>query len=168
MPYTHFTKDERIALQVMTAMGLPACYIAVILGKHLSSVYRELVWNSEQGLYSGEAAQLQAEQRRTQSKRSPKMDNHPLMATVKAWFKKNYCPEQIGGRLKEEYPEQAEMRVSHETIYQLFIRGNRPRPGIEGSFSASTEGREGAERSKRLSGTDSRPKAYRSTAYPDG
>jgi IS30 family transposase len=69
------------------------------LGKHLSSVYRELVRNSEQGLYSEDAAQLQAEQRRAQSKGSPQMDNHPLMATVKAWFKKDYCPEQIAGQL---------------------------------------------------------------------
>jgi IS30 family transposase len=50
MPYTHFTRDERIALQAMIAMGLSVCYIAVILGKHLSSAYRELARNSGQGL----------------------------------------------------------------------------------------------------------------------
>jgi IS30 family transposase len=68
MSYTHFTKDERIALQAMAGMRLPKCFIAVILGKPLSSIYRELAWNSEQGLYAGAEAQQQTEQRRLESK----------------------------------------------------------------------------------------------------
>jgi IS30 family transposase len=50
MPYSHFTKDERIALQAMAGMRLAKYCIAVILGKHLSSVYKELARNSGQGL----------------------------------------------------------------------------------------------------------------------
>jgi hypothetical protein len=34
MAYTHYTRDERNALQAMEGMGLPKCYEAVILGKH--------------------------------------------------------------------------------------------------------------------------------------
>jgi IS30 family transposase len=36
----------------MAGMRLPKCFIAVILGKHLSNVYRELTRNSKQGLYA--------------------------------------------------------------------------------------------------------------------
>jgi IS30 family transposase len=50
MPYSHFTKDERIALPAMIGMRLAKCRIAVILGKHHSSVYRDVARNSEQGL----------------------------------------------------------------------------------------------------------------------
>jgi IS30 family transposase len=50
MPYSHFTKDERIALPAMIGMRLAKYCIAVILGKHLSSVYRALARNSGQGL----------------------------------------------------------------------------------------------------------------------
>jgi IS30 family transposase len=50
MHYSHFTRDERIALQAMAGIRLVKCCIAVILGKHLSSVYQELARNSEQGL----------------------------------------------------------------------------------------------------------------------
>jgi IS30 family transposase len=102
MPYTHFTRDERIALQAMAGMRLPKCCIAVILGKHLSSVYRELARNSEQGIYVGAEAREQAEQRRLGSKGRPKRDNAPLMAIVKDWFKKDYSPDQIAGRLPVE------------------------------------------------------------------
>jgi hypothetical protein len=42
MPYTHYTTNERNALQAMEGMRLPKSYSAVILGKHLNSVYREL------------------------------------------------------------------------------------------------------------------------------
>jgi IS30 family transposase len=41
MPYTHFTEDEKIVLQVMPAMNLPVCHAAAILGKHPGSVCRE-------------------------------------------------------------------------------------------------------------------------------
>jgi hypothetical protein len=39
MPYTHYNMDERNALQAMEGMGLSRDYMAVILGKHLSSIY---------------------------------------------------------------------------------------------------------------------------------
>jgi IS30 family transposase len=132
MPYTHFTRDERIALQAMAGMRLAKCYIAVILGKHLSSVYRELARNSEQGLYAGAEAHQQAEQRRLDSKGRPKADNAPLMNTVKEWFKKDYSPDQIAGRLKVEYPQQAEMRVSPETIYGYLYQEITEEPELKG------------------------------------
>src|SRR5205085_4997238 len=38
--------------------------------------------------------------------------------------KKLWSPDEISGRLRREFPDDAEMRVSHETIYKsLFIQG---------------------------------------------
>ncbi|WP_166786654.1 hypothetical protein [Cryobacterium sp. TMT1-19] len=35
-----------------------------------------------------------------------------------------FSPEQVAGRLKVEHPENLEMQVSHETIYQaLYVQG---------------------------------------------
>jgi IS30 family transposase len=42
MPYTPYTTDERNVLQAMEGMALPKCFISVILGKHVSRIYREL------------------------------------------------------------------------------------------------------------------------------
>jgi IS30 family transposase len=38
-----------------------------------------------------------------------------------------FSPEQVAGRLKVEHPENPEMQVSHETIYQaLYVQGPDP------------------------------------------
>jgi IS30 family transposase len=73
MPYTHYNRDERNALQAMEGMGLPKYYEAVILGKHPSSVYRELDRNSSGGVYTGNEAQKASVQRRMDNKPSPSM-----------------------------------------------------------------------------------------------
>jgi IS30 family transposase len=134
MPYTHFTKDERIALQAMAGMRLAKCLIAVTLGKHRNSIYRELDRNSEQRLYAGAEARQQAEQRRLESKGRPKRDNTLLMTTVKKWFKKDYSPDQIAGRLKMEYPQQSEIQVSPETIYGYLYQEIKEEPELKGHF----------------------------------
>ena len=39
-------------------------------------------------------------------------------------MKKNHSPEQIANRLREDYPDDPEMQVAHETIYQaLYVQG---------------------------------------------
>ena len=45
-------------------------------------------------------------------------DNQRLREEVQDRLKKNHSPEQIANRLREDYPEQPEMWVSDETIYQ--------------------------------------------------
>ncbi|MDR1469340.1 MAG: helix-turn-helix domain-containing protein [Spirochaetaceae bacterium] len=134
MPYTHFTRDERIALQAMTAMGLPVCYSAVIMGKHPGSVYREIARNSGGGIYSGGEAQRKAGERRRDSRGRPKTGNPQLMAEVAALFKEDCSPEQIAGRLRVTYPGQEEMRVSHETIYQYLYGEMDKDPEMKGHF----------------------------------
>jgi IS30 family transposase len=47
-----------------------------------------------------------------------------LAAYVVAQLEQLWSPEQIGKRLINEFPDDAEMRVSHETIYQsLYVQG---------------------------------------------
>ncbi|MFP5018996.1 transposase, partial [Paenarthrobacter ureafaciens] len=46
-----------------------------------------------------------------------------LRAKVEEDLNKRYSPEQIAGRLRVEFPDEPEMRVSHETIYQsLYVQ----------------------------------------------
>jgi IS30 family transposase len=46
-----------------------------------------------------------------------------LRAKVEEDLKKKYSPEQIAGRLQVEFPDEPEMRVSPETIYQsLYVQ----------------------------------------------
>jgi IS30 family transposase len=62
----------------MEGMGLPKCYEAVILGKHLGNVYRELDRNSSGGVYTGNEAHRASVRRRLENKPSPKLDDSAL------------------------------------------------------------------------------------------
>ncbi|MDR1232035.1 MAG: IS30 family transposase, partial [Spirochaetaceae bacterium] len=73
MPYTHYTTEERNALQAMEGMGLPKSCAAAIPGKHPSSIYRELNRNGDCGIYTGSGAQALSVQRRLDSRPSPKL-----------------------------------------------------------------------------------------------
>ena len=122
MPYTHYTTDERNALQAMGGMGLSKSIISVILGKHLSSVYREIRRNGTGNVYTGNEAQAAAVQRRLDNKPSPKLDNDALMDTITSLFKTDLSPDQISGRLEILYPDQLEKQVSTSTIYTHLYR----------------------------------------------
>ena len=51
-----------------------------------------------------------------------------LRAKVENDLEKKYSPEQITGRLRVEFPDDPEMRVSPETIYQSLYVQARGRP----------------------------------------
>jgi IS30 family transposase len=131
MPYSHYIIDERNALQVMEAMRLPKWNIAVIFGKHISSVCRELKRNGEGGIYTAAAAQQRAEQRRFEAKPCPVTGNNELMETVKTLFKEDWAPEQTAGRLTREEPGK---RVSPETIYRYLYEEVRKEPELKAHF----------------------------------
>jgi IS30 family transposase len=113
MPYTHYTTDERNALQAMEGMGLPKSYSAVILGKHLSSIYRELNRNGTDGVYTGNEAQALSIQRCLETKPSPKLDDPGLTRDIMALFKQDLSPDQISGRLGVLYPGGRKSRLRH-------------------------------------------------------
>jgi IS30 family transposase len=92
--------------------------MSVILGKHQSSIYRELNRNGSGGVYTGKEAQATSEQRRQENKPSPKTDNDALMKEITALFKKELSPDQIAGRLKVQYPDQPKKQASTSTIYK--------------------------------------------------
>jgi IS30 family transposase len=108
MPYTHYTTDERNALPAMEGMGLPKSFMSVILGKHHSSIYRELNRNGSGGVYTGAEAQAVSEPRRQENKPSPKTGDAALMSEITGLFKKDLSPDQIAGRLRVKHPGQPE------------------------------------------------------------
>ena len=53
-----------------------------------------------------------------------KLANPELCAKVTGWLEEFWSPQEIANRLKIEFPNETEMNVSHETIYQsLFVQG---------------------------------------------
>jgi IS30 family transposase len=94
----------------------------VILGKHPSSIYRELNRNGSGGVYTGNEAQAASAHRRLESKPSPKLDDPALTREIMKLFKQDLSADQIAGRLKAACPEQPEKQASTSTIYTFLYR----------------------------------------------
>jgi transposase, IS30 family len=118
MPYNHFTSDERDVLQVLMSYKLDTWMIARILGKHSSSVYRELSRNEKSGFYLSHHASFAAQERRKISRTSPKRGNVVLIREIERRIREDHSPEQIAGRMKLDYSNQPSWHISYETIYQ--------------------------------------------------
>lgn len=74
--------------------------------------------------YTPSAAQMNADRNASRPKVALLAGNARLRDEVQARLRKKNSPEQIAGRLKLDFPDDPEMRVSHETIYQsLYVEG---------------------------------------------
>ena len=114
---------EREDIACLRAAGHGVRAIARELGRDPGTISRELARNtSSNGRYRASVAQQRAEQRARDAGRAASpaklATNLPLRREVQARLKDNHSPEQIAVRLRVEFPEDPEMWVSHETIYQ--------------------------------------------------
>jgi transposase, IS30 family len=115
---------EEIACLVAAEAGIRA--IARELGRDPSTISNELKRNrSGDGRYRASVAQQKADGRARSSGRPARLStNLRLRGEVQARLKQKHSPEQIARRLREDFPEDPEMWVSHETIYQsIYIQG---------------------------------------------
>jgi len=98
--------------------------IAAVIGRSPSTVSRELARNADGlGRYRATSAHAMAYARASRPKPAKLATNQQLRDKVEADLAKKYSPEQIAGRLKVEFPDQPEMQVSTETIYQsLYVQ----------------------------------------------
>ncbi|MBF8190688.1 IS30 family transposase [Nonomuraea sp. K274] len=79
---------------------------------------REVGRNGGRDAYRVHAAQERAESLVARPKVSKLVSDRRLHDEVAAGLAKEWSPEQIAGRLVEDFPAEPRMRVSHETIYQ--------------------------------------------------
>jgi IS30 family transposase len=74
--------------------------------------------------YSPSVAQTRADAAKARPKTGKLAANPRLHGEVQARLKQNHSPEQISARLAIDFPDDPEMRVSHETIYRaLYVQG---------------------------------------------
>jgi IS30 family transposase len=89
-----------------------------------STVSREVARNGPRGRYRAVRAQALAELRARRPKEAKLAGNAELRGWVQEHLEMKWSPEEISARLVLEFPGRAEMRVSHETIYQsLYVQG---------------------------------------------
>ena len=112
---------EQILLGIGRKESLSA--IARTLGRSTSTITREVNANGGREQYSA----WRAHERARQEARRPKpckLRKGKLLREVSRRLTQLWSPEEIARRLPLIYPNDPEMRVSHETIYQsLFVQG---------------------------------------------
>jgi transposase, IS30 family len=115
--------EERERIRVGIATGESDAEIARVLGRHRSTIGREIARCGRRGRYRALEGERHA-QRAARRPKPTKLAGHPgLLGEVERRLIEHCSPEQIAARLKVEFPDDPSMRISHETIYQsLYVQ----------------------------------------------
>ena len=115
MTYHQLTATDRYTLRALQVQGYCPAAIARALGRHRSTITRELARNHARssGYYRPELAEFYARGRRSHSRRNAHFTAADW-ARVDAWLCADWSPEQIAGWCARHRL----LAISHETIYR--------------------------------------------------
>jgi IS30 family transposase len=112
--YRQLTSGERYALAALKRQGCTKAEMARVLGRHPSTIGRELRRNERSGgSYVAFVAEQMCRARRSRSRRNWRFTPEDWALVVR-YLEEQWSPEQIAGRLRRR----GELRISHETIYR--------------------------------------------------
>ncbi|MBR7835196.1 IS30 family transposase [Actinospica durhamensis] len=123
------TQDDRIAIAEALAVGVPVAQIAAQLGKHRSTIYREIARGRTETRYRADTYQPwwshnQVLLRRRRPKAPKLAGTSPLRTAVMDKLRQGWSPQQISRYLTRCYPRDAAMRACPETIYRALFAGH--------------------------------------------
>lgn len=133
MRYHQLTSEERYQLSALRKQGLSQAQIARALGRHRSTICREIQRNArEDGGYRPSTADDYASARRWRSRRNWHFTDQDW-ELVREQLNEFWSPDQISGRLRDE----GLLSISHETIYRYvwndWLRGGTLRNCLRSS-----------------------------------
>jgi len=115
MTYRQITLEERYSIALLHREGWPLAAIARALGRHRSTIGRELRRNAthHDGWYRSQLADWYARGRRSRSRRNRRFTAADWRR-VRALLEQQWSPEQVAGYLRRHRL----LHISHETIYR--------------------------------------------------
>jgi IS30 family transposase len=113
----HLTLEERDRIAQLKHANALQKDIAKELGRHPSTISRELDRNRTGDAYYAGQAQRQAESRRRERPLTRRMERPEVNEATRRGLARDWSPEQIAGRLKQQRPDEPERHVSAQTIY---------------------------------------------------
>jgi IS30 family transposase len=117
------TLAEREDISRGIASGCSMRVIAQRLSRACSTVSREVARHGGRAQYRANQADQQAWESALRPKPCLLATHSKLQEIVASRLMQDWSPEQISGWLKQHYPDDKSLRVSHETIYRsLFIQ----------------------------------------------
>jgi len=121
MRYRHLIQEERYQISALHDAGWALCAIAARLGRHGSTISRELSRNRAAGPYQPQVAVVLAKARRQPSAANARRVPASAWAFAVEKLAETWSPEQIAGYQRvEQLP-----RISHEAIYQRIYADKR-------------------------------------------
>jgi IS30 family transposase len=100
-------------------------YLGRLLGRDHSGIAREIAKNGGRSLYRAVTAQDRCDAMRARPKSRKLESSARLHDAVNEGLKEKWSPRQIAERLKHDHPDDPELRVSPETIYQCLYLQSR-------------------------------------------
>jgi len=110
--------EEREVISRELSRNRSARFIGALLGRHHSAVSREIDRNGGRDEYRAVDAQRRCEEHRARPKERRLEASTALHDAVNDGLRQMWSPRQISRRLREDYPDDESMRVSHETVYE--------------------------------------------------
>jgi len=121
-PHRYLDLRERMQIADLHRLGLSLRKIAAHLGRHPSTVSRELRRHrTHEGLYLPRTADHDAQKQRSRPKQPRLATNATLRQLVQRKLNRCWSPEEISGWLQQTYPEDPSMQLCHETIYRALL-----------------------------------------------
>jgi transposase, IS30 family len=123
--YTHITADERDCICALKAAGLSLRNIAQTIGRHHTTISRELKKNAapvHSGYYLSHKAHERSVKRKSQAHQRDRLKNDLIRRYVELGLSLQWTPEEIAGRLSTDHKGQT---ISHEAIYQYIYKERR-------------------------------------------
>lgn len=135
--YRRLGSREREEISRGLASDMRAVEIAERIGRHASTVSREIARNSGKTGYRAFSARTRAREHASSRRFGKRVlaGNERLRSFVTEKILIEWSPEQVVEELKKEYPHDMDMRVSHEAIYQYIYvlpRGSLKQSLIKG------------------------------------
>lgn len=124
MPGVRLGAEERETIGLGVARGEALAEIARRMRRPTSTVSREVNANGGRAAYRASLAQKASALRGRRPKVRKLVAKPSLAAVVTEGLEKRWSPAEVAARLVVDHPDDAEMRVSHETIYaSLYLQG---------------------------------------------
>jgi IS30 family transposase len=131
--YSHLSAEERAMIMIEHQRGSGVRTIARLLERSASTVSRELARNRDSSVANYDATRAASAYRI----RRERCVRRRKLAAGSALYQRvhdhlifwRWSPQQIAARLRHMYPDQADERVSHETIYAAIY--SYPRGGLK-------------------------------------
>lgn len=129
MVYRQLRVEEREIIATMNQQGHSQAAMARALGRHPSTISRELQRNRPRSCYTASFAQGLTHRRRILAGRMRrKFEQQEIRAAVQQRLKDDWSPEQIEGRTKRQCADDPQCWISRQTIYNSIRRDDHGHP----------------------------------------